>query len=66
MDQAQMGTKCPCPHHKVIPWLVVVFGLLFLFRAMNVFTHQFVDMVWPILVIVVGLQKVFKNMCKCC
>lgn len=61
-----MGPKCPCPHHKVVPGLVVLFGLLFLLHAYGTFSNQFVMVAWPVLVIVAGLMKMSTGMCKCC
>lgn len=65
-DQNAMGTKCSCPHHKMIPGLIVLFGLLFFLEAMNALSSQFVSAVWPVLVIIGGLQKMFGGNCKCC
>ncbi len=56
---------CKCPHHKVMPILVVIFGLVFLLGAMGTLDMRTVGIVWPIIVIVVGLMKLGGN-CKCC
>lgn len=58
--------SCGCPHHKALPALVIVFGLLFLLGNMNVVTAGFVQTGWPVLVILGGLVKLTKKMCKCC
>ncbi len=58
--------KCGCPCHKIIPVLVVLFGLLFLLQAVNVVSTEFTAIVWPIIVMAVGLNKLAKGMCKCC
>ena len=61
-----MKKTCSCTHHKVIPVLVVLFGLTFLLGALNVFTPGFVAIVWPVIVIIGGLVKLTSKMCKCC
>ncbi len=61
-----MKNMCACPHHRVLPVLVILFGLTFLLQAWNVVTPAFAMTVWPILVIVAGFMKLTKNMCKCC
>ncbi len=60
------GQKCQCPHHQVIPFLVLLFGLLFLLSAYDVFTAGFVAVAWPVLVILAGLTKRFGRKCSCC
>ena len=63
-----MGEKnvCGCPHHKIFPGLVVLFGLVFLLGALGVITSQTVAIMWPVIVIVAGLKKMMKRRCKCC
>ncbi len=58
--------QCGCPHHKAMPVLVILFGLLFLLGNMNVVSHSMVSMWWPVLIIAGGFVKLTKNMCKCC
>ncbi len=60
------GGKCDCSHHKAVPIIVVLFGLLFLLEALNVITPDVVGVVWPILVIIGGLTHLFSGNCKCC
>ncbi len=62
MEMQGNGGMCKCPHHKVTSGLVVLFGLAFLLQALNVLDAGTVAVVWPIIVIVLGLSK----MCKCC
>lgn len=67
MNNGSMGSgMCKCPHHKTTPVLIVLFGLLFLLGALDVFTSEFVAVTWPILVILGGLSKLTSGMCKCC
>jgi hypothetical protein len=65
MDNHEMkseGKTCNCPHHRVMPWLIILFGLDFLLAALGVLTWGFVDITWPILVIIAGCTK----FCRCC
>jgi hypothetical protein len=60
------GQKCQCMHHSLVPLYVVLIGALFLLEQFTVFTHEFVSMAWPILVILAGLTKMCSRSCKCC
>ena len=58
------GKTCGCMHHKAMPILVILFGLAFLLGSLNIITWSFVDIAWPILVIIAGFVKL--NTCGCC
>jgi len=59
----QMGDKmCHCPHHKIMSWALVLIGLTFLLGNIGVLTAMAVNIIWPIILIVLGCSK----MCKCC
>lgn len=60
------GSGCKCPHHKMMPLLVVLFGVLFLLHNWGMFSDGFVAIAWPSIVILAGLKKMFSGMCKCC
>ncbi|MBI2644811.1 hypothetical protein HYW94_01370 [Candidatus Uhrbacteria bacterium] len=61
------GAKsCGCPHHKMMPLFIVLFGLVFLLKTLNVITPEVLDVAWPVIVILAGLFKMTKGMCKCC
>ncbi len=62
----QQGKVCKCPHHKMMPILVILFGLVFLLGNMGVLSWALVGLVWPVLVIAAGGMKLAKGMCKCC
>lgn len=66
MMNENMGGACGCGCHKVLPILVVLFGLTFLLAAFGVFTASTVAWIWPVLVILAGLKKLTAGMCKCC
>ena len=57
---------CKCPHHKVIPALVVLFGLVFLLGTLNILTPGAVNIAWPVIIMVAGLTKMKSGSCKCC
>ena len=63
-----MKNMCSCSHHKVMPVLVILFGLTFLLGALGILASGFVNIVWPIIVIAGGLMKWANKsgMCKCC
>ncbi len=60
------GMTCRCPHHKLVPLYIVLIGLAFLLRAFGVLSVSFVAYAWPVLLILIGVQKMCKGMCKCC
>jgi hypothetical protein len=64
--EGKMGMMCKCPHHKVVPGLTVLFGLLFLAGYMGWVSMNTVQLGWPILVILAGIMKMSRGMCKCC
>jgi len=66
MSKKGEGLVCRCPHHKFVPGLVVLFGLLFLLANFGVFSAEFVNVAWPILVLAAGLAKLSGSYCKCC
>jgi len=61
-----MGAMCKCPHHKVVPGLITLIGVLFLLNALGSLSDQSLHVWWPIALIAIGLMKMFKNACKCC
>jgi len=60
------SNNCGCSHHKVVPGLVVLLGLLFLGGTLGWVSSYTVDVGWPIIVILAGLMKIRSNRCKCC
>lgn len=70
MDNQNMnhepGKTCNCPHHKMIPLLVVLAGVDLLLGALNVLSPMAVNVILPILIIVAGATKMSGGMCKCC
>ena len=64
-DMGMGGKTCGCGCHKALPILVILFGLVFLLGALNIVTWWFVEIAWPILVIIAGFVKLSKGGCKC-
>jgi hypothetical protein len=58
--------KCGCFCHKMPGLLIALIGLTFLLGAFNVLSPRAVEITWPILLILLGLKKMFSGMCKCC
>lgn len=62
----QQGGHCKCPHHKMTGLGVTLIGLLALLGALDIVSAQVVAIGWPVILIVIGLTKLSKGMCKCC
>lgn len=60
------GKVCRCPHHKMVPLFITLLGLVFLLGNVGVLSGGFVGIAWPILLLLIGLQKLSRGMCKCC
>ncbi len=58
------GMTCKCPHHKAIPVLIILIGLDFLLGATGTLSWNFVDVTWPILLMIGGIVKLVR--CGCC
>ena len=58
------GPVCKCPHHRVMPLLIILIGFDFLAGAVGVLTASFVSVTWPVLVILIGIVKFVR--CNCC
>ena len=58
------GPVCKCPHHMVVPIIIILIGLDFLLGAVGTLSAMFVAVTWPILLIIVGAVKMVR--CGCC
>ena len=65
MPPLMHGETCKCVHHKFVPMLVVIFGVLFFLHAIGSLSSQTLNYMWPVIVILVGVMKMSDNMCKC-
>jgi hypothetical protein len=50
----------------MVPLCVTLIGLAFLLNALNVIGDGFVSIAWPVLLTLIGLQKLSSGMCSCC
>lgn len=69
MNNKGMGmgkNVCKCPHHSVMPILIVLFALVFLLGNLGVFSMGFVNIAWPIIVGAGGIMKMMSRKCTCC
>ncbi len=61
------GALCKCPHHKANGLFVALAGLAYLLGNLEVISMYLANIIWPICVILVGLNKSLgRNICKCC
>ena len=58
--------RCHCPHHGIIPLLIVLIGLTLLLSNLGKIDAGTASIIWPILLGLIGLQKMFNGFCKCC
>lgn len=66
MSQMPAGAVCRCPHHKVVPGLIALIGLVFLLQALEVLSSELVGYIWPTALLIIGLMKMSYHRCKCC
>ncbi len=64
--EATEKKSCRCPCHKSLGLFIALIGLVFLLGNTDVLSQKVVQMTWPILLMLIGLKKAFKGMCKCC
>lgn len=59
---------CKCTHHKMVPMLIILLGVVFLLGNLQVLTPAAVNVIWPVIIILVGAMKLTSQMkmCKCC
>jgi len=60
------GKKCSCPCHKMVGLFIALIGLTFLLGAFNVFSPRFVEVTWPILLVLIGIKLTATGSCKGC
>jgi len=69
MSNAGMGGKpnvCNCPHHKVVPGVIVLVGLFFVLQSFGMLLSISPMLVFGLLLLVVGFMKLMGRKCKCC
>ena len=64
MGQDQ-GKSCSCAHHFIIPFLVFILGVAFLLYNLGYITPAAMNVVWPSLIALGGIQLMISRRCKC-
>ena len=65
-EKGEVGSKCFCPCHSMVGVFLVLFGAVFLLRQLELISESTTEIIWPIMIILVGLKKIFKGKCPCC
>ncbi len=58
--------KCSCACHRIVGLFIALIGLTFLLGAFNVLSPKVVEVIWPILLLLVGAKLAAAGSCKCC
>lgn len=69
MDHQEMGGQgkvCGCNHHMTKPMLLLLLGVDFLLGSLGVLTMGFVQITWPIIIILIAVMMMMGRNCKCC
>ena len=72
MDQNNMGSSmgdgkvCKCVHHKVVPWMIILIGLVVLLGAFNILTGMWQMILVGLFLVVIGGTKLNSHKCGCC
>ncbi len=56
---------CRCAHRRTIPVLAIIVGLEFFLAEIGIFTWGFVNVTWPLLVIIAGIAGLKGSHCRC-
>lgn len=65
MNHADNKSHCTCAHHKILPAFLILIGLSFLLTQLGVMDTETNGLVWPVLVILLGLTKLKGGSCAC-
>jgi len=65
MNHMNSAHACKCNHHKWVPGAIILLGIVFLLGNLGVLTSGFVGLIWPVLVIALGVAKLQGGSCKC-
>ena len=68
MQNMGQGGKmvCKCNHHHVVPVAIILIGVAALLGSLNILSMWAVSIIWPVLLIVIGVMKLMGRKCKCC
>lgn len=56
---------CKCGHHKLVPLLFVILGIVLLLGSLGRISLQVIGISLSVIVILAGLAKFFGGMCTC-
>lgn len=69
MENQQMNVcasgNCGCTHHHILPIFMILIGATFLLGACKAIDPVMVSYIWPFLLIVGGIAKMFSHGCGC-
>lgn len=57
---------CNCPHHKVIPWMIILAGIDFVIGGIWPGFGMWMWIILGILIIIAGATKLMSRKCGCC
>ena len=65
-----MGDKpnvCNCPHHKVVPWMIVLIGIDIILGAFGILINgTWMWVIIGVLLVIIGGVKLSGRKCGCC
>lgn len=64
--QPSPQTKCSCPCHKMFGIFIALAGIAGLLGAFAILSGKVVAIAVSVLLILAGLQTMFRGACKCC
>ena len=65
MNHMNQTSHCNCSHHKVLPAFLILVGLSFLMTHFGVISTDTNSIIWPVLVILLGIAKLKGGSCSC-
>jgi len=65
-DMGQKYPSCRCMHHSMVPWAIILIGVLVLLQAFNAFSMKVAAIILGILIIFIGGNKLNAHRCNCC
>lgn len=66
MDAGKCGNGCKCVCHKMPGLLIALIGVTFLLGHFGAISEDLVSVIWPVILILIGLKKACRGICKCC
>ena len=66
MGKVELSKKCACPCHKMLGIFFALIGILGLLAAFDVMTRRTAGIIGCVLLILAGLQTIFRSKCNCC